>query len=175
MIRRAYLALTEPRALLSLAATAILLIVAALSIPPAGAKDAAPRVVQQTVPLDGLYIDQSAPQRYCVIERGQFGDYGEQTFVWCALGWGNGGSSMTQLTGSWIGIEIPLFRLQADNGLLVPVQYASVTVTAITFDTITVRYGSPGAQTPAYTLTRQPRPPEPLPYIGIEAPWDWPG
>lgn len=174
MIRRALLALSEPRALLSLAATALLLIVAAFSL-PARADGTKPVATVQTVPLDGLYIDESAPQRYCVIERGRFGDYGEQTFLWCALGWGNGGSSMVQVAGSWVGVELPLLRLQADNGLLVPVQYASVTVTAITLDTITVRYGSPGAQTPAYTLTRQPRPPEPLPYIGIEAPWDWPG
>lgn len=54
MIRRALLALSEPRALLSLAATALLLIVAAFSI-PASAKQASTTVVFRSID-SGVYV-----------------------------------------------------------------------------------------------------------------------
>lgn len=127
----------------------------------------------QTVPYQGLYIDESAPQRYCALLRGQFGAFGEQWFVFCGLGWGSGGSAVVQIHGSWLGVEMPLYRLQAENGLLSPVVLSSVTLTAITATSITVRFGSPGAQTPAYVMTRQACCMTPQPYIGIAAPWDW--
>lgn len=157
---------------------AIWLIVAALAFAmpaPAQTSDShKPRTTSKlvhTVPYQGLYIDQTAPQRYCALLRGVFGAFGEQWVVFCGLGWGSGGSAVVQITGSWLGAELPLYRLQYDNGLLQPVVLSSVTVTAIEQDSITVRFGSPGAQTLPYTMTRQPCCVAPLPYLGISAPW----
>lgn len=54
MIRRALLALSEPRALLSLAAAAVLLIVAAFSL-PATAKESSPAVAFRSID-SGIYV-----------------------------------------------------------------------------------------------------------------------
>lgn len=152
---------------------AIWLIVVGLAVAmPAPAADAAkPRQVALLQPMDGLYVDQLMPGRYCVIETGEFGWFGRQTFLHCAAGYNNAGHNFyTQLV---IGGEVLLYRLQATGALLSPAVVNSVTITAATADDITVRFGTPGAQSPAYLLTRQPRQPEPWPTEYIAAPWDW--
>lgn len=114
-----------------------------------------PAALQLAEPLPGIYVDAQAPQRYCVIEHATFGSFGRQSFVWCALGWGSGGSSVVQIDGSWVGSEIPLHRLDDDGGALQPVVLSSVTLSHIQPTSISIRFGSPGAQSPAYVLAKQ--------------------
>jgi hypothetical protein len=107
-----------------------------------------------SAPISGLYIDQTAPQRYCVIERGRFGQTGERTFLHCAAGFNNAGHTFSD-DPLRVGREYLLYRLQADGGLLAPVVLNSVTITDAPNGEITVRFGSPGAQSPPYTLVLQ--------------------
>jgi hypothetical protein len=110
-----------------------------------------PRAIP-TTPIAGLYVDQSSPGRYCVFEAGQFGHFGTQTFIHCAAGFNSAGHTFAQ--GVQVGREYLLYRLAGDT-LLAPVVLTSVTITEVQHGLIRVRFGSPGAQTPTYTLTLQ--------------------
>lgn len=106
-----------------------------------------------TVGEFGLFIDPSSPARFCVIEFGVFQPYGAQTFVYCSAGWNNAGSAMVQ-GGPQLGREITLYRL-AGEPLMYPTVVNSVTITQAQQGQITVRFGTPGAQSPPFTLIRQ--------------------
>lgn len=101
---------------------------------------------------NGAYIDRSAPQRYCVIESGQWGWFGQQTFLHCAQGWNNAGHTFVAGLAR-DGVEYLLYRLQADGGYMSPVVVNSVTLRTLSANEIEVRFGTPGAQSPAYRLT----------------------
>jgi hypothetical protein len=104
--------------------------------------------------ISGLYIDPANPARYCVAQTGVFSPWGVQTFFHCAQGWNNAGHAF--VTGTpVVGREYLLYRLQADGGYLTPVVINSVTVVSAPQGQITVRFGSVGAQSPAYTFVLQ--------------------
>lgn len=136
---------------------ALILVLSGISMQAsARALDAKPRPIATaplTAPLDGLYIDQAMPARYCVIQTGEFGWFGRQTFLHCAAGYNNAGQNFV-VAGVQLGQEYLLYRLQAEGGYLAPVVISSVTVSSATLTAIVVRFGSPGAQTPAYVLSR---------------------
>jgi hypothetical protein len=105
------------------------------------------------VPLAGLYVDQTGPQRYCVVEFGRIGPFDTHTFLFCAAGFNNAGHHI--VTGDVrVGQETLLYRLAGD-GLMFPAVVNSVTITEAFPFQIKVKFGSPGAQSPTYTLIRQ--------------------
>ena len=115
--------------------------------------------VAQVVP-EGVWIDRSTVngERYCVTQTAMFNRISPtlQTFIWCSPGWGVGGHAVVQITGGLAGTEIPLYRLEDVGGYLEPRILTSVATVSIDGAFWVLRFGSPGAQTPTYTLTRQP-------------------
>lgn len=102
----------------------------------------------QTVPASGIWIDQSYPARYCVVERAQFGTFGDQVYVACAFGYGNAGSNVVRPAQV---AAVPLYRLQSDGAVLTPQLLYVVHTVSLAGSTWRVNFGDTPA--PA-TLTR---------------------